>query len=783
MCSWLAPARLLVAAAFLATLSAAVAFSPTSVYGTKASVYLLPSGAPPGSRAWAEAKGHPLFANDTLMEVWQWNHVADASMLKRSLGDSANATAVIYFQAYLADAAVWGTAPIDRLKTAVAAYTSQSIKTILFLGDPEFYGVGTWATTHDIVRNATARAYLLHCVETILAVPDIATQLSFISSYWLGASSRCTTCTEEQIGNLIADLQSTANAANVTYLQHVDGPFWDAAGGEVNGYSAKSLAIAQGVMAESWCQGSLKTAVSALLAAGGATTSTLLMLNDVPNCDDLSQPKRCSTGSLAGDTSAWFGVLDALNLGDTWGVWDLIDGGAGEANSYGDVQNNGTGLTPKGALHRARGLLPAPLPPPALWSAINATNTPQIPTPPTPCNPKLPTKLCPGGVECPNCGKASCLCPQPWKQCPPHCPGGHPVPPATQRPYSSIGSIDVGTYENTIFWWANTTYLLENIPCTYLDHAGKWFPAFVNHSYARIRELRTGKVVNNITSSIAFGFLNVFPDYNHNRLWLFGTPSERCKGNCGVRSDGVPACTSIQSWWTSLSEPTIFKTAVAIPAGTSALTHTYNQGVTRVRVPGPGMPPHRYAMISEPFTFLINNDPDGNLTAAGAGWKLAPSVPPTGAQGGGVTMQWVADPVNESDYGWYYSISGGNLVGFARSRQLMTWEPWRVAMSQAVGQYKRAPLNGFTVEAASRKGWAEMAEKANWPRWGYDNNDGDVCCGDEAAAAAAGHGTSPHGWVVWGASTQGLSCGLAHCSTNAVGRFNGSLGAMLESFF
>ena len=26
-----------------------------------------------------------------------------------------------------------------------------------------------------------------------------------------------------------------------------------------------------------------------------------------------------------------------LNLGDTWGVWDLIDGGAGEANSYGDV--------------------------------------------------------------------------------------------------------------------------------------------------------------------------------------------------------------------------------------------------------------------------------------------------------------------------------------------------------------------------------------------------------------------------------------------------------------
>lgn len=408
--------------------------------------------------------------------------------------------------------------------------------------------------------------------------------------------------------------------------------------------------------------------------------------------------------------------------------------------------------------------------------------------PPAPCNPKLPRQLCPGGSECPQCGNASCLCPQPWKQCPPHCPHGHPVPPPTQRPYSSLGSIDIGTYENTIFWWANTTYVLENIPCTYLDHAGKWFPEFTNHSYARVRELLTGRVVNNISTSIAFGFLNVFPDYDHNRLWLFGTPADRCHGNCGVCSGSTcpnhrPSCTSIQAWWTSLPEPTSFATAVAIPAGTAALTHTYNQGVSRVRVPGPGMASHRYVMISEPFTFLTNDDKDGNLTAAGAGWKLAPSVPPTGAQGGGVTMQWVADSANDTADGWYYSITGGNLVGFARSRDLITWEPWRVAMSQAVGQYKRAPLNGFTEEAAALKGWAEMAAPAHWSSWGYDSNDGDVCCGDQAAAARAGHGKSPHGWVIWGASTQGIPCGLAHCSTNAVGRFGGSLGAMLGSFF
>ena len=52
--------------------------------------------------------------------------------------------------------------------------------------------------------------------------------------------------------------------------------------------------------------------------------------------------------------------------------------------------------------------------------------------------------------------RASCLAPASARrgQCPPHCPKGHPVPPPTQRPYEAIGSIDIDTYENTIFWWA-----------------------------------------------------------------------------------------------------------------------------------------------------------------------------------------------------------------------------------------------------------------------------------------------------------------------------------------
>ena len=64
-----------------------------------------------------------------------------------------------------------------------------------------------------------------------------------------------------------------------------------------------------------------------------------------------------------------------------------------------------------------------------------------------------------------------------------------------------------GTLENTIFWWHNHTFVLENIGCNYADHAGEWFPAFKGHSYARVRDFENGAVVANLTSSIGFGFV------------------------------------------------------------------------------------------------------------------------------------------------------------------------------------------------------------------------------------------------------------------------------------
>ena len=103
-----------------------------------------------------------------------------------------------------------------------------------------------------------------------------------------------------------------------------------------------------------------------------------------------------------------------------------------------------------------------------------------------------------------------------------------PQPPSL---YAKQGSIDVGTFENTMFYWAGTLYNLENIPCSYWDHAGIWYPSFGNHSYARVRNFETGEVIANISSTSTFGFITALPDYDAGIVWLFGTPADRCLGN------------------------------------------------------------------------------------------------------------------------------------------------------------------------------------------------------------------------------------------------------------
>jgi hypothetical protein len=329
-----------------------------------ATVWLRPTGLPSGT-AFHE-KGSTFWANDT-----QWKHYLgvrdrDAWLLKASLGGHPNATAILYFENYLADAGVWGSAPAQRLASVVAHFAAHGVASIVFFGDPEFSGRGGWDSTHDVVRNATARAYLHANIARVLGRPGIAGVVQHVSVYWVGSSKRCTgaaskpACTESQITEYNTELYSLIKNSGAQFLLHVDGPFWNGCWPapcphwNVAGYSPASIAASRvtGLLGESWAMGSLQHAVETLRAACPLLRDVLL-LNDVPNCD-LDQAKKCSTGSLQSDDEDWFNILGRLGLNRTWGVWDFADGGVGDANDYGDAKNDGSGLTTKGKLHAAR---------------------------------------------------------------------------------------------------------------------------------------------------------------------------------------------------------------------------------------------------------------------------------------------------------------------------------------------------------------------------------------------------------------------------------------------
>ena len=47
----------------------------------------------------------------------------------------------------------------------------------------------------------------------------------------------------------------------------------------------------------------------------------------------------------------------------------------------------------------------------------------------------------------------------------------------------------------------------------YWGHAEQWQPEYTNHSYIRIRDLESGDVVSNISTSIGFGFVRAAPPH------------------------------------------------------------------------------------------------------------------------------------------------------------------------------------------------------------------------------------------------------------------------------
>jgi len=272
-----------------------------------------------------------------------------------------------------------------------------------------------------------------------------------------------------------------------------------------------------------------------------------------------------------------------------------------------------------------------------------------------------------------------------------------------------------------------------------------WDPAFAGHSYARIRELKTGKIVTNVSETVGFSFVSAFPDEEQGRMWLVGNGGDRCHVQCAK---------GIQVFWSD----DLLKWGSA----QVSTTKTCNVEISRVETPPDSLPPHRYIMIMENLSFLLNNNVDGNLTH---GWFPADVPRPKGAPGGGPSIRF--------EDGYYYVISGGHTVSLTRSRDLQTWEGPKLAIKPSPKDANVAPLADFPAEK-SRKGFDTMEHHPEL--WDRNSNDGDVCC----------HGGGKGAWLVWGASTQGgkPTPPAKHGCTNAVGfAANLTLAELLESFF
>jgi len=347
-----------------------------SLVGTIASVWQLPTGLPT-TQPCNPLLDFDLGCNSFWLREDGWGVYLQQRatmwpLVRSSLGGQPGATALVYFPLFLADP-VHGGRALQRLDQALADARAAGLQTALFIGRPDFHTNGSAAQSWNPVLNPTARAYVLAQL-AMLVTPARAAGLSALSLYWMGMACHSLgegACSEAAVHAYEAAtagaLRSAAAPAAPLVLNHVDGMFFDAcwpqpcATWRYGGYSPASLnGTADGLLGESWAMGSLVGAVNKLYALGVYTNTTTLLLDDTPNCDLYPVAKPCSTGSLQGDVAAWGAFLPRMGLGgSTWGVWAAVDGGTGATalgNFYGDLLANGTGLTTKGGLHRARAL-------------------------------------------------------------------------------------------------------------------------------------------------------------------------------------------------------------------------------------------------------------------------------------------------------------------------------------------------------------------------------------------------------------------------------------------
>ena len=345
--------------------------------------------------------------------------------------------------------------------------------------------------------------------------------------------------------------------------------------------------------------------------------------------------------------------------------------------------------------------------------------------------------------------------------------------------------------ETTPFWWPKDQkmYLMECVCAGPLDvgkgrwgtwsHAESWNPEYKGHSYIRIRELATGRIVTNITSSIGFGFGAAFVDYEHGNLWISATANDRV-GHSSPRPYG-PDHSFCGHWecgiWVFNSSDLVTwtrtKTDVDPKLGTP------NTDIGRVYrgahpVP-PNLPPHRYVMATESGRpWIVNNNADGDLTH---GWITLSDKQASGGSHACPSVRYLP-----SD-GYYYTVSDGHVIYLQRSKDLLHWE------TASVNFVENSPgdvLTASSVMASAAENLRKSHANLSFPvreKWDHDANDADFCC--ESWGGASPSKGAPNGsFVIWGADGQGGS-GF-HAGPEgfaAIGTSNLTLAQLLQSYF
>lgn len=377
---------------------------------------------------------------------------------------------------------------------------------------------------------------------------------------------------------------------------------------------------------------------------------------------------------------------------------------------------------------------------------------------------------------------------------PPRNPDWHPH-------WQDQGSYDSTMCEGTPFWWPKDKrmYIMECVCRGPLDtplkrkygyywgHAEQWDKTFLNHSYIRIRDMETGVVVSNISTSIGFGFGAAMVDYDHGNLWISATANDRASITprpYGPPTDHDPECKFGSHWecngvWvfnsSDLKTWTRRKSDVAWSGPNTGMARVYPSAAHPTP---PNLPPHRYVMATEKgTTWAVNNNADGDLST---GWLTLPA-----AKASGGSLACPAVRYLPSD-GYYYTVSGGNAISLMRSRDLLTWETASgpaAPFIQASAADIKVARNVMSSAAANLAYGQANLSFGNRSIWDKDANDADLCC-ESWGGASPEKGGPEIAYVLWGADGQGSSGWVAGPEGfAAIGTANMTLEKLLQSYF